>query len=128
MSVVGLGSDIASVSRMQDILARHGERFLQRCFRPDEVAYILSKRPGQPQAASAAARWAAKEAFLKALGLSVAHIPYRDVEVVRDPAGPVSLRLHGRARESLGTHPGRRCLLSLSHERENALAVVLIED
>ena len=52
---------------------------------------------GRAQAAALAARWAAKEAFLKALGADVRTIPYRDVEVVRDPAGPVTLRLHGRA-------------------------------
>ena len=127
MSICGLGSDIVSVSRMQDILERHGERFLRRCFRPAEIAYIQSRRPGQPQAASAAARWAAKEAFLKALGTSVAHIPYLDVEVRRDAAGPVSLRLHGLAEAAFAAHPGRRCFLSLSHEKEHALAVVLLD-
>lgn len=125
MSVLGLGTDIVSVGRMNDLLQRYEEKFLQRCFREDEISWILSR--GRGKAASAAVRWAAKEAFLKALGRSVAHVPYGDIEVVRQPEGPVSLALHGRAAEELAALGPVECLLSLSHETEFATATVLIQ-
>ncbi len=125
MSVLGLGTDIVSVGRMADLLDRYEEKFLRRCFRAEEISWILSR--GRGRAASAAVRWAAKEAFLKALGRPVGHVPYRDIEVIRQPEGPVSLALHGRAAEELSTLGQVQCLLSLSHETEFATATVLIQ-
>lgn len=107
------------------MLERHGSRFMNRCFRPGEIEYANGR--GLGKAAAFAGRWAAKEAFLKALGRSVGHIPYGDIEVIRSAEGPVSIRLHGRAAvafESMG--PGE-CLLSISHEKDYAIATVLIQ-
>ena len=125
MSVIGVGTDIVGVDRFRDILERHGERFLAMCFRPEEVSYILGRGRGAP--AAAAARWAAKEAFLKALGRNVQAIPYRDLEVVRDPAGPVKLEVHGLARQIVNELGSCRWHLSLSHERHYATATVVLE-
>ncbi len=125
MIILGLGTDIVSVVRIDHLVQRHGQRFLNRCFSPDEIQWADSR--GLGRSASLAGRWAAKEAFLKALGRSVKHIPYGDIEVVRSPEGPVSLKLHRRAAEeaaALGSFGG---ILSISHEKEFAIATVLIQ-
>ncbi len=124
MNIIGLGTDIVSIPRIADLVQRHGDRFLGRCFRPGEIEYAASRGLGRD--ASLAARWAAKEAFLKALGTSVTHIPYHDIEVVKLVQGPVGLKLYGKALASLDSCGGADCLLSLSHEREFALATVLL--
>ena len=123
--ILGLGTDVVEVARIADLASRYGDRFLARCFSPAERD--LARRRGPGQAAALAARWAAKEAFLKALGRDVRAIPYREVEVVRDPAGPVALNLHGRAAAALAAGGGRRVHLALSHERNYAVATVVIE-
>ncbi len=123
--MLGLGVDIVSCKRIEELWRRHGDRFLQRCFRPGEIAVALGRQPAAA-AATLAARWAAKEALLKALGESAAGIGYRDIEVVHDPGGVPSLRLHGRAREALSGRGVSGTLVSLSHEREHAVAVVVL--
>lgn len=125
MSVVGVGIDIVSVRRMADLAARHGERFLDRCFRPGDPE--PPNGAGLPDPARLAGRWAAKEAFLKALGEDVRGIPYRDIEVRRTSAGPVGLVLHGKALAAMNGAGGRLVHLSISHEREFAVATVLVE-
>ena len=123
MSVVGIGLDLVATSRIAEILDHHGERFLKRCFRQ-----ALSVLPAdQEQTARVAARWAAKEAFLKALGADVRNIPYRDVEVVDSNPGPAKLILHGRAQTALEAVGGRRLHLTISREGAYALASVIIE-
>ncbi len=126
MSILGLGTDIVSVARISDLLQRHDERFLNRCFSLDEIEYANNR--GLGRAASLAGRWAAKEAFLKALGRSVTHIPYGDVEVVRSEDGPVTLKLHGRAAEEMALVGASGSILSISHEKEFAIATVLLQN
>lgn len=126
MSVVGIGSDIIAVHRIGDLMDRYGDRFLQRCYRPAEIEYIQQR--GRGAALSAAARWAAKEALLKALGTNVQTIPYRDVEVVRDPLGPVTLQLHGKAAQAASQRGAFHWHLALSHEKDYALATVILEN
>lgn len=123
--ILGVGVDIVAVDRIAALLEGHGSRFLDRCFRPAERQLAAGR--GERGAAALAARWAAREAFLKALGTDVRHLPYRDVEVVRSAAGPVRLELHGLARRAFAEAGGRRTHLSLSHERDHAVAVVVIE-
>ena len=123
--MLGLGCDIVSVRRIAEAIDRHGDRFLQRCFRPGEID--LARRRGGAGAATLAARWAAKEAFVKALGPAASGVPYRDVEVVGGDGAP-ELVLHGAAGEACAAAGAGRALLSLSHERDHALAVVVLED
>ncbi|MCP4571994.1 MAG: holo-[acyl-carrier-protein] synthase [bacterium] len=123
--IIGVGVDIVAVERITALLTDHGARFLERCFRPAERELVAAR--GERGAAALAARWAAREAFLKALGTNVRYVPYRDVEVVRDPEGPVRLALHGRAATVCAERGGRTTHLSLSHERDHAVAVVIIE-
>lgn len=124
--MLGIGTDIVAVARIDALRRRHGERFLARCFRPEELA-VAAARPGTAGAAALAARWAAKEAFRKALALPLLAFGWRDVEVVREADGRPRLRLHGRAAEALAAAGGTRVLVSLSHERDYAVAVVAIE-
>ncbi len=124
MTVVGLGTDIVQVARIADLVARHGSRFLDRVYRPGEQA-VLS-RTGPAAAAALAARWAAKEAFVKALGPHATGVPYRDVEVTRGADGVPRLRLHGAAATALARAGAARALVSLSHERDHAVATVIL--
>ena len=120
--IIGVGVDIIDVARIQAALAhaRTGERFRTRVFTDDEIAYCGRRRNA---AESFAARFAAKEAMMKALGRAYG---WREIEVVRAD-GPPTLRLHGRAQEraaQLGVH---HVHLSLSHTATLAIACVIAE-
>jgi holo-[acyl-carrier protein] synthase len=120
--IIGVGVDIIEVGRIRDALsnARTGERFRARVFTEQEEAYCSCRRNAQE---SFAARFAAKEAVMKALGRAFG---WREIEVVRT-GGPPSVRLHRRAQaqaEALGI---RRISLSLSHTAELAIAYVIAE-
>lgn len=125
MSLRGLGTDIVSVARIAAVVERHGERFLARCYRPGELAVVRDRVPAAAQAALAA-RWAAKEAFVKAVGPHGAGVVYRDVEVVRGDDGAPRLHLHGTAQAALAAAGAEGTLLSLSHEQEFAIATVVL--
>jgi len=127
LSVVGIGTDLVSVRRMEAMLDRHGDRFIARCFRRDEIPVPEPGHPPGNQSEAVALHWAAKEAFLKALGTDVSGIPYRDIEVVQTAAGPTAIILHGRARTAMERSDGRRLHLSTGQARGFAVAWVLIE-
>ncbi len=120
----GLGVDVVSVERIAGALDRHGDRFLTRCFREGEIE--VHRRRGRAGVQALAARWAAKEAFVKAVGAAAGVFGYRDVEVVSGESGAPTLRLHGAAGEALAATGGDRVMVSLSHERDAAVAVVVI--
>jgi holo-[acyl-carrier protein] synthase len=125
MTVLGLGIDLVDVSRVRRLLDRHGDRALERLLTPDERAYCTTRAI---PSVHIAARLAAKEAAFKALaGESEARrIWWTDLEVRREGDGRPTLHLHGRASaraERLGV---RSSLLSLTHERDHAAAVVLL--
>ncbi len=124
MCVRGLGTDIVAVQRIARLVARHGDRFLSRVFRPAELTVL--QRTGSAAMAGLAARWAAKEAFIKALGPRARGVPYRDVELVREASGEPRLHLHGRAASALAAAGGSRALVSVSHERDHATATVIL--
>lgn len=124
--ILGTGFDLTALSRIKALLEKHGERFLARILTADELAAL----PAEParRVAYAAGRWAAKEAAVKALGSGFsAGIGFHDVEVVTLEGGRPKLRLHGRAAE-LAAEKGIRTLhISLSHERDMAGAMVILE-
>ena len=119
--MVSVGVDIVEVKRIGDAIERWGARFLDRVFTPAEIAYCRGKAR---EAESFAVRFAAKEAFAKALKVGKAAI-WREVEIARSEGPRPALLLHGGARELTGQ---RRIDLSLSHVPTHAVAVVLIED
>jgi holo-[acyl-carrier protein] synthase len=123
------GVDIIEVARLRRAVERWGERFLQRVFTPGELA-DCALDSGELRFESLAARWAAKEAAAKALGLGLRglaagdgpSIGWHELEVVRGSAGQPLLRLHGNAALSLGDVA---LTLSLSHTNEHAVASVI---
>ncbi len=119
--MVSVGVDIVEVRRVADAIDRWGQRFLRRVFTPGEIAYCRGKAH---EAESFAVRFAAKEAFTKALKVGKVSI-WREVEVVRSEGPRPSVLLHGGARSLVGK---RRVDISLSHAAAHAVAVVLIED
>jgi|SRR5947209_1492184 len=123
--IVGTGVDICEVPRIKAAVERFGERFLSRVFTAEEARYCLSK----PNAAERlAARFAAKEAGMKAIGTGLRHgITWQDVEVVRLPGQRPNLKFSGKAKEFADRLGCRRVHLSLSHTAEQAIAYVILE-
>jgi len=123
--IVGIGIDVVEISRIEAAIARFGERFLERVFTPAEIAYC--QRAAHP-AERFAARFAAKEAALKALGTGKrGGIRWHDVEILPSPSGQPRIEFHAGARERLRALGGQRAHISLSHGRDLAIAHVLIE-
>jgi len=123
--IVGSGVDLAEVARIGAAVERFGERFLRRVFTPAEIAYVERKANRLERYA---ARFAAKEAGMKALGTGWRRgVRWRDFEVLNLPSGRPTLRLHGKAREYAERMGVKNITLSLTHTREQALANVLLE-
>ena len=122
--IKGLGIDAVSIERFHDWRSRPG--ILERFFHPQELED--ARRRGPMQMATLAARFAAKEAFGKALGTGLAGFSAREVSVVNDEHGQPHLRLAGRALEALVASGGTRAMVTLTHEHDYAIAVVVIEE
>jgi holo-[acyl-carrier protein] synthase len=123
--IVGTGVDIAEVPRIREAVGRFGERFLKRVFTPEEIRYCTSKANTEERLA---ARFAAKEAAMKAIGTGLRHgVTWQDVEVVRQLGGRPGLRLSGKAAEFAAALGCQRIHLSLSHTEDMAIAHVILE-
>jgi holo-[acyl-carrier protein] synthase len=120
-----VGTDLVRVATVRDAIAAHGERYLQRVFTPREVEDCRMAGVVDPQ--RLAARFAAKEATLKALRAGDAAIPWPAVEVLRDPTGFPALALHGAAADLAARQGIAQLEVSLTHEEEYAAAVVVAE-
>jgi holo-[acyl-carrier protein] synthase len=124
--VVGLGTDLIEIERVQQSLDRFGERFMQKIFTEGEIAYCQRKKQA---AESFASRFAAKEAAAKALGTGISRgIAWKEIEVRREPGERPTLHLNGRAAERAAAMGVRHFHLSLTHSREVAMAVVIAEN
>src|ERR1700744_4661533 len=123
--IVGTGVDITEVGRIKASVERFGDRFLKRVFTPAEVSYCLAK----PNAAERlAARFAAKEAGMKAIGTGLRHgVTWESGEVVRFPGQRPMLRFTGKAAEIAEQMGCKRPHLSLSHTADQAIAHVILE-
>jgi holo-[acyl-carrier protein] synthase len=123
--IVGTGVDITEVDRIEAVVKRFGDRFLRRVFTPAEIRYCM----GKPNAAERlAARFAAKEAGMKAIGTGLRHgITWQDVEVLRLPGQRPVLQFHGKAAEFAARLGCKRTHLSLSHTADQAIAHVILE-
>jgi holo-[acyl-carrier protein] synthase len=123
--IVGMGIDIAEVPRIVESIERFGERFLNRVFTAEEIRYCDSKAN---RAERYAARFAAKEAAMKALGTGWNHgVRWRDIEVHREPGRRPTIRFHGRAAEFAAKLGAKNIALSISHTPEHAIADVILE-
>ena len=121
--IVGLGIDVCPVERIEGIFERHGEAFARRVFTDIERAHAGD---GVVRDERLAARWAAKEAAIKALGAPPG-LRWHDLAVVNDEGGAPSLVLSGAAGQRAGELGVSRTLLSLSHAGGVAVAVVVLE-
>jgi holo-[acyl-carrier protein] synthase len=123
--IVGIGVDIVEISRLERALAQHGERFRDRVFTPREIAYceIVMRN-----AERYATRFAAKEAARKAIGAAtpVAALAWHDVEIITSTEGAPQLEFHGHAAELLKQLKVTRAHVTLSHERQHAVAFVVL--
>jgi holo-[acyl-carrier protein] synthase len=126
--IVAIGVDLAEVGRIRDAIEREstGARFRSRVFTPGEQAYC-ERRRGKYE--SYAARFAAKEATMKALGRGWSReVGWTDIEVVRERGGRPSIRLHGPTAAYAAKLGIRRLHLALTHTAEMAMAQVVAED
>jgi holo-[acyl-carrier protein] synthase len=123
--IVGTGVDIAEVSRIADAIARYGDRFLNKIFTDGEIRYCQSKAN---KVERFAARFAAKEAAMKALGTGWNHgVRFRDIEVARKPGQRPTIIFHGKAAQFADKLGTRNIALSISHTAEQAIAQVILE-
>ena len=117
-----VGLDVVEVSRVRESLHQFGQRYLERLFSENEIRYALQ---GSAQCAERlAARFAAKEAAIKAFSLSEVGVAWRDIEVCKQADGACRLALHGRAAEQATRLGVTEVALSLSHDGDYAAAVV----
>jgi holo-[acyl-carrier protein] synthase len=124
--VLGLGTDLIEIERVQQSIDQYGDRFLHRIFTEGEIAYCLRKK--KHSAESFAARFAAKEAGAKALGTGISRgVGWKEIEVTREPGERPKLRFSGRAAERAEAMGVRNVQLSLTHSRSVAMAIVSVE-
>lgn len=119
MQDISVGVDIIEISRVAATVDRFGDRFLQRIYTANEIAYCRGRAP------QLAARFAAKEAVMKALGTGTRGVGWREVEVTRKRTGEPRVELHGRAAERAKKLGIDRLALSISHSRDYAVASVV---
>ena len=119
MSTHAVGVDMIETTRVRDVLAKHPERFLERVFTPEEVAFCRGRVP------ELAARFAAKEAVMKALGTGARSVAWRDIEVLPDRRGKPLVYLYGGAAERAATIGLDAIDISLSHLADFAVAIVV---
>ena len=124
--VLGLGADLIEIERVQQSLDRFGDRFMHKVFTEGEIVYCLRKKHA---AESFASRFAAKEAAAKALGTGISRgISWKEIEVRRNAGERPTLHLSGRAAECAKAMGVRNLHLTLTHSRDVAMAVAVVED
>src|SRR3984893_7484180 len=124
--IVGDGIDIAEVPRIAESIKRFGERFIRRVFTAGEIRYCDSKANRFERYA---ARFAAKEAAMKALGTGWNHgLRWRECEVARMPGGRPTMSFHGKAGEFAAKLGVKNVALSITHTAEQAMAQVILEN
>ncbi len=114
-----VGIDVIEIARVRKVLARHPERFLRRIFTPEEVAFCRGRVP------ELAARFAAKEAVMKALGTGARGLAWREIEILPNRRGKPLVYLHGLARKRAEAIGLRGVDISLTHSHELAIAAVV---
>jgi holo-[acyl-carrier protein] synthase len=124
--IVGTGVDLAEVPRIRATIERFGARFVERVYTPAEIAYVERKANRFERYA---ARFAAKEAGMKAIGTGWSHgVRWQDFEVANLPSGKPTLRFHGAAAQVALRLGVRNIALSITHTKELGMAHVILED
>ncbi|WP_438952625.1 holo-ACP synthase [Porticoccus sp.] len=121
--IIAIGTDIVQVARISEALNRRGRDFAERILCPRELA-LFDRKPSP--AAYLAKRFAAKEALSKALGTGIGKVSWQDIETVNDSSGAPAFLLMGNAKKQLQKLGANHALLSLSDERDFAVAFVVL--
>ena len=121
--IIGIGIDIVRINRIERWL--DDTKLLERFFDSEELALASSRNNAAPQ--TLAARFAAKEAFGKALGTGLSDITLKDIIILNNDNGKPVIKLKGTAEEALRKSGAQKVHISLSHERENAIAMIILE-
>ena len=116
---ISVGIDLIEINRITKTLERFGDRFLQRIYTESEILYCRRRAP------QLAARFAAKEAVMKALGTGARGVAWKEIEVTRKSSGQPQVKLHGKAAKIAEKLNIRNIAISLSHSREYATASVI---
>ena len=122
MQIVGLGTDLVEVARFRLAMERRGDRLTERLFSDEERAYAARQKD---PVKSLSARFGAKEAVMKAMGVGLWKFKLRDVEVIRAKSGAPSVALYGRAADMAAERGIVDWQLSLTHTETTALAVAI---
>ena len=121
--ITGIGIDIVQINRLEQWLKN--QKLLERFFHPDELTLASLRQNSTAQ--TLAARFAAKEAFGKALGTGLAKISLKDIMIYNNDNGKPEVKLSGTALLAFQESGANKVFVSLSHEKENAIAIVVIE-
>jgi len=121
--IYGIGIDIVKIERMKNVVKKWGQRFLKRVFTKNEISYCYNKK--EPYL-SLAVRFAAKEAFVKALGSEVP-VSLTDIEVMNTNSGKPLIKVSGKLKEIFNEKSIKKAHLSLSHEHDYGIACVVLE-
>lgn len=121
--IYGIGIDLIKIQRMKDVIDKWGEKFLDRVFTENEIAYCYERK--EPYL-SLAVRFAAKEALIKAMGSEIS-VSLRDIEILNYDNGKPSIKVKNRLEEFFKEKEIKHCYLSLSHEKEFGMACVVLE-
>jgi holo-[acyl-carrier protein] synthase len=121
--ITGIGIDVIQVKRMEAWI--NNAKLLERYFHPQELEYVSSR--GKGAALSLAARFAAKEAFGKALGTGFENIVLKDIMVINKDSGKPEIKLFFSAQDALEKAGVNKVHVSLTHESDNAIAMVVLE-
>lgn len=119
MTVLGLGVDMVEVARIERAVARWGDAFVRRIYTPGEIERSAATAIQSPRLA---ARFAAKEAVMKALGVGWRTLAWREIEITHDALGRPEVRLHGAARRLAGERGVVTVLVTLAHTHGHAVA------
>ncbi len=122
--IIGIGIDLVEIERIRCVFIRYRERFLKRVFTHVEAQFAMKRADPAPYLAAV---FAAKEAASKALGTGIRGISWKEMEVRHEKTGKPYLMFYGRAKKRFEGIGGIRAHLSLSHEKNNAIAIVIIE-
>jgi holo-[acyl-carrier-protein] synthase len=121
--IYGVGIDLVKIERMKGVVEKWGQRFLNKVFTKEEISYCYDKKDPY---LSLAARFAAKEALVKAIG-SADPVSLTDIEVVNIATGKPFIKINGKLKDFFKEKSIKRAHLSLSHEHEYGVACVVLE-
>ncbi len=125
-TIIGNGIDIVECARLDELIARHGQRFLDRIFTSAELDYCMNRRR---QIEHLAGRFAAKEAILKVIGTGWRdEISWKDMEIINDSAGKPEINLKGKTAEIAQQLGIKKIILSISHTEKYAVASAIAID